>query len=302
MSLSSTQNTVNSSVSERSGEFISLSEALKLVPLFKGDKQEVLAFIGNVDTAFAVINPEQEDTLYKFVLTRIGGEPRTAISHRNLNSWIELKEYLQNSYIERRTLDFHASQLFKAKQGKDERVTNWIQKIQTLGSQFREAALLNCSEGAREGILDLADRLRNICFIQGLASDRIQTIVRSRNYQHFDEIAETALVEESAIESRQDRQRHEGSLTLKCSNCGKLGHNSNMCYERTKRDARVNPVALGSSKMDSQITCYRCGEKGHMARNCRKPPRRREGSDTARPAGNELGRTERSRPTVASTQ
>ena len=177
MNPSSTQNVVGSSVARMSSEFISLGEALKLIPPFKGDKQEVLAFIGNVDTAFTVINPEQEVILYKFVLTRISGEPRTAITHRNLDSWVELKEFLQNSYIEKRTLDFHASQLFKAKQGKDERVTDWIHKIQTLGSQFREVALLNCSEGAREGILDLADQLRNICFIQGLASDRIQTIV-----------------------------------------------------------------------------------------------------------------------------
>ena len=87
-------------------------------------------------------------------------------------------------------------------------MTDWIHKSQTLG----EAAFLDCSEGAREGILDLADRLRNICFVQGLASDRIQTVVRSRNYRHFDEIAETALVEESAIESRQDRYRQEGNL------------------------------------------------------------------------------------------
>ena len=183
MNPSSSQSAVDSSVARMSGEFISVGEALKLVPPFKGDKQEVLAFIGNVDTAFAVINPEQEAILYKFVLTRISGEPRTAIGHRNLNNWSELKEFLQNSYIEKKTLDLHASQLFKAKQGKDERVTDWIHKIQTLGSQFREAALLNCKDGAREGILDLADRLRNICFIQGLASDRFQTIVRSRNYQ-----------------------------------------------------------------------------------------------------------------------
>jgi hypothetical protein len=61
-------------------EFIRVSETLKLVPPFK---QEVLTFIANVDTAFAVINPEQEAILYKFVLTRISGEPRTAISHRN---------------------------------------------------------------------------------------------------------------------------------------------------------------------------------------------------------------------------
>jgi hypothetical protein len=60
---------------------------------FEGNKQEVLAFIGNVDTSFAVINPDQESILYKFVLTRISGEPRTAISDRNLDNWTELKNF-----------------------------------------------------------------------------------------------------------------------------------------------------------------------------------------------------------------
>ena len=95
--------------------------------------------------------------MYKFVLTRISGEPWTAISHRNLDNWAELKDFLKN-YIEKRTLDFHASQLFKARQGKDEKIAEWIQRIQMLGSQFRESALLDCSDGAREGILDLSDR------------------------------------------------------------------------------------------------------------------------------------------------
>ena len=113
-------------------------------------------------------------------------------------------------------------------------MADWIYKVQTLGSQFREAALLNCSEGAREGILDLSDRLRNICFIQGLASDRIQKTGRSRNYQNFDEIAETALVEESAIASKQGRYRAEGVSAYRCSNCGKPGHLSNKCYCEAK--------------------------------------------------------------------
>jgi hypothetical protein len=42
------------------GGFISAGEALKLVPYFKGNKQ-VLAIIGNVDTAFTFTNPVQED-------------------------------------------------------------------------------------------------------------------------------------------------------------------------------------------------------------------------------------------------
>ena len=42
----------------------------------------MLAFISNVDTVFEVINPENPYVLYKFVLTRISGEPRAAIIYR----------------------------------------------------------------------------------------------------------------------------------------------------------------------------------------------------------------------------
>lgn len=43
--------------------------------------------------------------------------------------------------------------------------------------------------------------------MKGIASDRIQTIVRSRNGRTFDEIAETALEEESAIFSKNERYK-----------------------------------------------------------------------------------------------
>jgi len=38
-----------------------------------------------------------------------------------------------------------------------------------------------------------------------------------------------ALVEESAIASRQDRYRLEGNFAQKCGNCRKVGHASNKC-------------------------------------------------------------------------
>jgi len=96
-------------------DYISVSEAFKLVSPFKGDKREVLAFISNIDTAFKVINPHNSDVLYKFVLTRISGEPRVAITHRNLENWEDLRAFLKNTYTEKRMLDFHATQLFGAK-------------------------------------------------------------------------------------------------------------------------------------------------------------------------------------------
>ncbi len=74
-------------VSSTTADYISVSETLKLVCPFKLGKRKVLAFISNVDTAFEVINPDNADILYKFVLTRISGEPRVAITHRNLENW-----------------------------------------------------------------------------------------------------------------------------------------------------------------------------------------------------------------------
>jgi len=59
MDPSSSQNAVGCSITRMNGEFINVGEFLKLYPPIKGNKQEQLAFIGNVDTAFSVINPEQ---------------------------------------------------------------------------------------------------------------------------------------------------------------------------------------------------------------------------------------------------
>jgi hypothetical protein len=201
-------------------DYISVGEALKLVTPFKGEKREVLAFIANVTTEFEVIDPRNEGTLFKFVLTRISGEPRTAIAHRNLENWEELKEFLKNTYTEKRTLDYHANQLFSIKQSKGEIVSDWIQRVQKQGSKFCDAALQDCEQDERAGILTVADKLRNICFVQGLYSDRIQTIVRSRNHSSFDDIAETALEEESAIVSKNERYKSSKAAVYgpTCSN------------------------------------------------------------------------------------
>jgi len=82
-------------------EYISVGEALKLVALLKCEKRGVLTFVANVDTAFEVTDPRNEGTLFKFMLTRISGEPRTAIAQRNLKNWEELKEFLKNTYTEK---------------------------------------------------------------------------------------------------------------------------------------------------------------------------------------------------------
>jgi hypothetical protein len=104
-----------------------------------------------VYTAFEVIDSENSDVLNKFVPTRISGEPRIAITHRNLENWDGLKTLFKNTYTEKRTLDFHATQLLGARQGKNDSLSEWIQNIPKLSSKFREAALQDCEDDERVG-------------------------------------------------------------------------------------------------------------------------------------------------------
>ena len=76
-------------------QYISVGEALKLVAPFKGEKRDVLAFIANVDTEFELIDQRNVSILFKFLLTRISGEPRNAIVHRNVENWEQLKKVLR---------------------------------------------------------------------------------------------------------------------------------------------------------------------------------------------------------------
>jgi len=255
-------------------DHVPVSGALKLVTPFKGDKWEVLAFTANVDMTFAVIDPSKADTLYKFVLTRISGELQIVITHQNLENWEELKAFLRNTYMEKRPLDYHATQLFSARQGKSESMSDWIQTTQRLGSEFGDVALQNCEPDEKVGILTLADKLRNICFMQGLSSDSIQTIVRSRNHDNFDDIVETALEEESAIQSKFERYKGLPTQLSKCSNYGKVGHTANKCYLKEKKDVRVNHFSnkrRSSPNQYKQLVCYNCGPKGHIVKECSKP-------------------------------
>jgi hypothetical protein len=49
--------------------------------------------------------------------------------------------FLRNTYTEKRTLDFHVTQIFGAREFKNENISECNQNIQTLSLKFVEAAL-----------------------------------------------------------------------------------------------------------------------------------------------------------------
>jgi hypothetical protein len=64
--------------------------------------------------------------------------------------------------------------------------------------RVQRADLHNSKPDEKVGLLTIADKRRNICFVQGLYSEH-KTIV-SRNHDNFDTIAETTLRERERVQ------------------------------------------------------------------------------------------------------
>jgi hypothetical protein len=69
--------------------------------------------------------------------------------------------------------------------------------------------------------------------------------LRSRNHSSFDDIAEIALEEESAIFSKNERYKSSSANSEgpKCSNCNKLGHVASRYYMKDRKDTRVSQLS-----------------------------------------------------------
>ncbi|GJS32937.1 putative reverse transcriptase domain-containing protein [Tanacetum coccineum] len=65
--------------------------------------------------------------------------------------------------------------------------------------------------------------------------------------------------------------QHFGNCPIKCNKCGKIGHKARECWSKV--------VATGANTQPI-VTCYGCGEKGHIKANC--PARNNPGGNGAR--------------------
>ena len=262
----------SSELTDDAVRYCSIAEAMKLITHpFDGDKRRLREFIENVDVVFELVDPSKHDVLLKFVKAKITGDARSKLMVRDLtHSWELVKAILEENYATRRTLDFYACRMFSARQGKNESVASWGNKIDELQTDLREAARRVCRPEEILGAIGLINHLGKACFIQGLANERIQTIVRSRGESILlSQAIELSLEEECAIFSAKEKSPSTANgPPLRCGKCNRPGHVASKCTE-------VNNFSPSSVK--TVLSCFNCGREGHVARNCRHRPTHKVG-------------------------
>nr|GEX55429.1 hypothetical protein [Tanacetum cinerariifolium] len=170
-------------------------------------------------------------------------------------------------WIEKREMVFTVSKcteankvVFAAATFQDRALTWWNSQVVTLGIEVGEMDISSYTTRFNEllilcpGLVPI-ERKKVEAYIRGL-SENIKGEVTSSDAG-------------MNVKCNRCRMQHYGNCLIKCNKCGKIRHKA--------RDYWSKVVATGANAQPV-VTCYGCGEKGHIKTNCpkRNNPRRNE--------------------------
>ena len=116
---------------------LSLEFLIKLLPeSFDGDQYKLCSFIKQVDAFFELAQPSQTVPLLLYVKNKLTVRARDQIDiHCNLNTWEEISELLIALYQDRKSLIQLLEELSSIRQGPQENVSQYYQRLEDLNSK-----------------------------------------------------------------------------------------------------------------------------------------------------------------------
>lgn len=243
---------------------VPLSVVLKFIKPFNGDRDKLTAFLRNCDSAISLASTQQEDVVFKYVLSQLEGKAETACSIKEFESWPSLKEFLKNQFGERKHYAHLLTDLQDCRQINQEPVSQFSLRVETcLQKLLTEVTVSNTKKTELPGRLAAMEDLALHTFILGL-TPRIANIVRCRDYKNLNDAINAAISEEK-IQQFSYRNFNRQKLTEAIP---KRGETNNTPLPKVFIKSSNNNNQPNTSYNDS-IFCRYCKKTGHALENCK---------------------------------
>jgi hypothetical protein len=249
--------------------YISATQAAKLIPRpFEGDPKQLREFIEGAESAIEVTHPRERELILKFILAKIQGDAKDKLLARiERDTWPQIKGILEDNYLVRRTLEYYTGTLFSSRQDPTETVAQWGPRLDTLSMDLRREArqrlqVMEERENGHyvEGGLKLIDEFMKGIVVAGLKDERIKTMVKIKGEESsIAQLIETAIQEECEVKSQKFKSNLKPMIPW---------YQREVKHER--RGSQMSPNKR-EVKISTATRCFRCGEVGHVVKNCQVP-------------------------------
>lgn len=248
----------------------------KFIKTYDGDRSRLAPFLTNCNNAMQLARPEQQDILFKFILSQLEGKAEAVCSLKYFKDWPELKSFLKSTFGEVEHRDHLLLDLQTCKMKGNEDVSQFSLRLESCLTRLQtDITHSTVKKSELEGRIASTEDLALHTFLLGLPTT-LSTIVRCRNPQTLNEAIDLAIQEEK-LQNYVRISRHSDPKTIiSCNKCGKTGHPTHKCFlnQRPIYNIYRKPLPPSSNLVNSNnsniIICNYCKNPGHDISNCRK--------------------------------
>lgn len=248
----------------RGDEEIPLSVVLKFVKPFNGDRDKLTAFLRNCDSAISLTSSQQEDVVFRYILSQLEGKAESACSIKDFETWPSLKEFLKNQFGERKHYAHLLTDLQDCRQGNQETVSQFSLRVETcLQKLLTEVTVSNSKKTELSGRIAAMEDLAQHTFILGLMP-RIANIVRSRDYKTLNDAINAAISEEKIQQFSYRNNLNRQKSTEPFTRRNELNNRPQLRMQTSGN----NNSQPSTSYKDSPF-CRYCKKTGHVLEDCK---------------------------------
>lgn len=274
-------------------KFMSIEQALKLIPIFDGENSDSNhAFQNACDFAISNVDPELKAMFLKGIMTRLVGKAYRAIRYKEIKSFSELQTVLNSLVDKKQTLAQLHSKLSMFRYSTSETIQQYADRAEQLFYDVMEASNATSGLSDTESIAKITSLQILTAFTEGLPHDT-KIIVKASRPKELSEAVQIALEEEASRcaqkeiyknikehKSKYKLQTHDSSKPPfmgkppgNCFLCGRSNHQARQCRASEADKARYkdsrNNVRVEQHHV-RMIVCSYCKKPNHKMEDCRK--------------------------------